>query len=78
MKLRHAGMLVLASWYLIRPPLPQLNAHVSKMNTAASLSRWAVVRMFPTQEGCETRRGGNPWELCVGSHDPRFFAGPGR
>ncbi len=73
MKLQHAAALALVGWYLIRPPLPHLNAHDSHTDTAAPLSRWTVVRTFPTKKECETQRGGNPWEQCVASDDPRLI-----
>jgi len=67
MKLQHAAALALVGWYLIRPPVPHLNALDSHTDTAA-LPSWTVVSTFPTQEECETQRS-NPWERCVASDD---------
>jgi hypothetical protein len=45
MKPRYAAALALVVWYLIRPPLPHLNAHATHTDTAAPLSRWIVVKL---------------------------------
>jgi hypothetical protein len=68
---RHAAALALVGWYLMRPPLPHLNAHATNTDTAASLSRWVVVGTFPTQKECEAHRA-NPWDQCVANDDPRL------
>ncbi len=63
--------LALVVWYLMRPPLPHLNAHAIHTEAAAPLSRWIVVRTFPTQKKCETHRA-NPWDRCIATDDPRL------
>jgi hypothetical protein len=35
MKFRHAVALALVIWYLMRPPLPHLNAHAPHTHTAS-------------------------------------------
>ena len=35
MKLPSAAALALVGWYLMRPPLPHLNAHATRTDTAA-------------------------------------------
>ena len=69
MKVQHTTALALIGWYLMRPPLPHLNAHATNTNTEASLSRLVVVRTFPTQKECEAHRA-NPWDQCIASDDP--------
>jgi hypothetical protein len=59
MSTRHAA-LALVVWYLMRPPLPHLNARAIDKDTAAPVSRWIVVRIFSTQKECEAHRS-NPW-----------------
>jgi hypothetical protein len=71
MKLSHAAALALVGWYLMRPPLPHLNAHAANTNTVASRSLWAVVKIFPTQKECEAHRA-NPWDQCTASDAPRL------
>jgi len=71
MKPRYAATLALVVWYLMRPPLPHLNAHAIHTDTAAPVSRWIVVRTFPTQKECEAHRS-NPWDRCLASDDPRL------
>ena len=71
MKPRHAAALALVGWYLMRPPLPHLNAHATHTDTAASLSRWIAVKTFPTQKECEAHRA-NPWDQCISTDDPRL------
>jgi hypothetical protein len=71
MKPRYAAALALVVWYLMRPPLPHLNAHANQTDTAAPLSRWMVVRTFPTQKECEAHRA-NPWDRCLTSGDTRL------
>ncbi len=68
MKLQHTIALALIGWYLMRPPLPHLNAHAATTGTPASLSRWVVVRTFFTQKECEAHRA-NPWDQCIASDD---------
>jgi hypothetical protein len=63
MKLRHAVALALVIRYLMRPPLPHLNAHALHTHTASPLSRWVIVKGFPTQKECETHRRDNRWDL---------------
>jgi hypothetical protein len=63
MKLRHAATLALVVWYLMRPPLPHLNAHSIRVDPAAPLARWKIAGTFPTQKECEAGRGvAAPWE----------------
>ena len=45
-------------WYLMRPPMAPVIATYARSihlneNTAAPLSRWAIVRTFPTEKECE-------------------------
>jgi hypothetical protein len=68
-----APALTLVGWYLVRPPLLHFNSHHSHSDTAATLSRWTVVRTFATQKECETQRGGNPWKLCVAATTRALF-----
>jgi hypothetical protein len=37
----------------MRPPLPHPDAYAIDTNTAASISRWILVRTFPTRKACE-------------------------
>jgi hypothetical protein len=69
MKLRHAAALALVVWYLMRPPLPHLNAHAIYTDT---LSRWIIVRTFPTQKKCEARGAASRWDRGIASDDPRL------
>jgi hypothetical protein len=55
--------------YLVRPPLPHLNANPS--NTAPFLSHWIVVKTFPSLEECEAHRASR-WSQCIASDDPRL------
>ena len=56
--------------YLVRPPLPHLNANSS--NTALFLSHWIiVVKTFPSLEECEAHRASR-WSQCIASDDPRL------
>ena len=71
MKLKHTTALALIGWYLMRPPLPHLNAHAASTDNAASRSRWVVVRTFLTQKECEAHRA-NPWDQCIASDAPRL------
>jgi hypothetical protein len=71
MKPRYAAALALVVWYLMRPPLPHLNAHATHTDTATSVSRWIVVKTFLTQKECEAPRA-NPWDRCLPSDDPRL------
>ncbi|MFZ1120710.1 MAG: hypothetical protein WAN81_10825 [Candidatus Binataceae bacterium] len=73
MKFRHAVVLVLVIWYLMRPPLPHLNTHAVHTHGASPLSRWVIVKGFPTQKECEVYRRDNRWELCIASDDPRLI-----
>jgi len=73
MKFRHAVALVLVIWYLMRPPLPHLNTHAVHTHGASPLSRWVIVKGFPTQKECEVYRRDNRWELCIASDDPRLI-----
>jgi hypothetical protein len=57
MKLRHPATLALVVWYLMRPPLPHLNAHSIRVDPAAPLARWKIAGTFPTQKECEAGRG---------------------
>ena len=63
--------LALVVWYLMRPPLPHLNAPAIHMDAAAPLSRWIVVGTFPTQKKCEAHRA-NPWDRCIVTNAPRL------
>ena len=74
MKPRHAAALTLVVWYLMRPPLPHLNAHAFHADTGAPLKRWIIVGTFPTPKECEARRGAvaSPWDRCIASDDPRL------
>jgi hypothetical protein len=72
MKPRHAAALALVVWYLLHPPLPHLNPHASRVDPAAPLARWTIVKTFPTQKECDTHRGANPWERCIAFDDPRL------
>ena len=72
MKFRHAVALVLVTWFLMLPPLPHLNIHAVDTHAARPLSRWVIVKRFPTQEECEAHRRDNPWNLCVASDDQRL------
>ena len=70
MKPRHAAALALVVWYLMRPPLPHLNAHAIHPDTP---SRWIIVRTFPTEKKCEARRGAaSRWDRCIASDDPHL------
>ena len=75
MKLHHAAALALVGWYLMMP-LPPIAHNTRSINPdslfAAPLSRWSIIRTFPTQKECETYRDANPMELCVASDDPRL------
>ena len=73
MKFRHAIALALVIWYLMRPPLPHLSTHALHTHTASPLSRWVIVKGFPTQKECEAHRRDNRWDLCVASEDPRLI-----
>jgi hypothetical protein len=74
MKLHHTAALALTGWFLMRPPLPHLNAHaIRRVNPAAPMARWTIVRTFPTQKECDAHRG-DPWERCIASDDPRLKA----
>ena|ERR1700693_2704273 len=65
-----AAQLALVVWYLVRPPLPHLNAHAIHTDT---LPQWIAVSAFPTQTTCEARRGAaSPWDRCIASDDPRL------
>jgi hypothetical protein len=44
----------------MRPPLPHPDANAIHTHTAASISRWILMRTFPTQKTCE-------------NHTVRFF-----
>jgi hypothetical protein len=57
MKLRHPATLALVVWYLMRPPLPHLNAHSIRVDPAAPLARWKIAGTFATQKECEAGRG---------------------
>jgi hypothetical protein len=70
MNLHHAVALALVGWYLMRPPLPDLNAHAIHKNTAP-LSRWTVIGTFLTQKECESQRA-NPWDQCISTDGPRL------
>jgi hypothetical protein len=70
MNSRHAAALVLAVWYLMRPPLPHLKASVVHTDTAPPLSRWTIVRIFPTEKECEAHGQTKQWERCIASDDP--------
>jgi hypothetical protein len=72
MKPHYAAALALVVWYLLHPPLPHLNPHASRVDPAAPLARWTIVKTFPTQKGCDAHRGANPWERCIASDDPRL------
>jgi hypothetical protein len=69
MKPSKVAVLASVVWYLMRPPLPHLS--VSAIHTDRTLSRWIIVKAFPTQKECETR-GLSKWERCVASNDPRL------
>ena len=71
MKLQHTIALALIGWYLMRPPLPHLNAHAATTGTPASLSQWVLFRTFFTQKECEAHRA-NPWDQCIASDDPHL------
>lgn len=72
MRPRHATALALVVWYLMRPPLPHLNAKtIRRVDPAAPLARWIVVKIFPAQKECDSHRA-NPWERCIASDDPRL------
>ena len=73
MKFRHVVALVLVIWYLMRPPLPRLNTHAVHTHGASPLSRWVIVKGFPTQKECEVYRRDNRWNLCIASDDPRLI-----
>jgi hypothetical protein len=72
----HHVMLALAGWCLMRAPLllPRVlhNAQAIHADTAAPLSRWIIVKIFPTQKECEAHLGGGAWERCIASDDPRL------
>lgn len=72
MKPRNLAVPALVVWYLIRPPLPHLNANAIRTAAAPSLSRWIVVRTFPTEEECEAQGRARRWERCIASDDPGF------
>jgi hypothetical protein len=69
---RHAA-LALVVWYLITPPIPA--AQAIHRDTAAPLSRWRVVKTFPTEKECDAHRG-RKWERCVSADDPRLKPSP--
>jgi hypothetical protein len=69
MKLHHIAAPALVVWHLLHPPLPHLNPHAIHTDT---LSRWTIVKTFPTQKECDAHRGANPWERCIASDDPRL------
>jgi hypothetical protein len=71
MKPRYAAAFALVVWYLLRPPLPHLNAHATHTHPTAPLSGWIAVGTFPTHKQCEAHRA-NPWDRCLASNDPRL------
>jgi len=73
-KYHHAGALVLVLWYLMMapPPGPHRKTQSIQADTAAPLSRWTIVGIFPTQKECAAHRGANSQERCVAADDPRF------
>ena len=71
MNARPAVALALVGWYLMRPPLPHLNARAIHTDTAEPVSRWTIVETFRTQTECEVRRA-NLWDRCIATDDPRL------
>ena len=61
MKSHHAAALALVVWYLLHPPLPHLNPHASRVDPAAPLARWTIVKTFPTRKECDAHKS----ELCA-------------
>ena len=68
----HVAALALVVWYLMRPPLPHLNAQAIGVAPAAPLSRWTVVGTFPTQKECDAHQGASPRARCVSDDDRRL------
>jgi hypothetical protein len=66
-----AFVFVVLGWYLMRPPLPQLNTSVLRTDPKRPLARWVAIKSFPKQGECEAERRGNPWRICVATDDPR-------
>jgi hypothetical protein len=79
MRSRYAAALVLLDWYLmVAPPLAGPpdnapgNAQPAKADVKAPLSRWTIIKIFPSQKACEAERAGNAAQRCLEANDPRF------
>jgi hypothetical protein len=69
---RQVGALALVVWYLMQPPLPDLNTHaVHKTAPQLCGDGRGLEASLPTRKECEAHRA-NPWERCIASDDPRL------
>ena len=75
MKLRYAAALALLDWYLMTAPPPggqPGGVQSVKADIKAPLSKWTIVRIFPSKKACEAQRGTNAQQRCLASEDPHF------
>lgn len=72
MKFRRVPLFALVIWYLMRPPVPRVNADSVHTNAAGPLANWAIVERFSTRHECEVRLRDSRWDVCVPSNDPRL------
>jgi len=72
MKFRRAPEFALVLWYLMRPPMPRVNADSLHRNAAHPLANWVIVESFSTKKECEARLRDSRWDVCVASDDPRL------
>jgi len=50
MKFRRAPEFALVLWYLMRPPMPRVNADSLHRNAADPLANWVIVESFSTKK----------------------------
>lgn len=72
MKFRRATWFALVLWYLMRPPMPRVNADTLHRNAAGPLANWVIVESFSTKKECEAHLRDSRWNVCVASDDPRL------
>ena len=72
MNFRRAPEFALVLWYVMRPPVPRVNADSVHRNAAGPLANWAMVERFSTRKECEARLRDSRWDVCLPNNDPRL------
>jgi len=72
MKFRRVPEFALVLWYLMRPPIPRVNADSVHRGAAGPLANWAIVEQFSTRKQCESHLRDSRWDVCVATNDPRL------